>query len=234
MKLIHNIKTYQANRTRVSAKDVNDIVKRLEYLERMQAISPLKINHLNEIPIISLNYTPAVIFRFQLLNDLQIYPAVNATYKTAQARYVVYKSDTDEFIRDDNDKIIEVWDALNIHSGLENENGYCIHTPEVNRFEILKIQNIARWVRFKLNEDLTTSMSKAQAIIMDYWQGYSPEERFGNDFEVWNIPATNSPYIFFGESAGQGGGTSGSSGDIGLAVWDDIEKVYKIVNIECA
>lgn len=234
MKLTKNIKTYYANRTRPSAGDTNDIVARLEYLEAMIASNPLQIQHVNNVPHISLNYTPAVIYRFQLNQDL---PRGGSAY----ARDIGWDDELETTLAETSELVPNmslVYDQLSMFPGLKNENCYCLHASDSDRLEIIALQHIAHWVRFKLNEDLTTSMIKAQAIIMDYWQGYSPEQfiqdRFAGDFEVWNIPATNTPYIFFGESAGQGGGTSGSSGDIGLAVWDEVEKVYKIIQMECA
>lgn len=227
MKYVREIQTYRANRTRVSARDINNIVDRLEFLERMVAVSPLTIDHVNNTPVISLSYTPAVIYRLKLAQDLP-------RGGSALAKRVVWGVREEKLIVDENDKLVTAFDLLSIHPGLEEDNCYALASPGSNKYEVISIQHIAHWIRFKLNEDLTTSMDKAQAIVMDYWQGYSPEQRFAGDFEVWNIPATNTPYIFFGESAGQGGGTSGSSGDIGLACWDEVEKLYKIVNIECA
>lgn len=227
MKNVRDIQTYRPYRTRLSAKDVNDVVTRLEYLERMIGVHPIKIDHINDSPAISLAYTPPSIVIFQLGADL-------AYHNKAAAKFVEWDVRTSSYKVDDNQKPIEVYDNLGTTCGLESANGWGILRDVNGLIEAIRIAQIARWVRFKLNEDLDTDMSKAQAILLDYWQGYSPEERFGNDFEVHNIPATNTPFIFFGASAGLGGGTSGSSGDVGLACWDEVEKLYKIVQMECS
>lgn len=76
----------------------------------------------------------------------------------------------------------------------------------------------ARWIHFTLPSALlNTQSSKASCTVNDHWGGVSP----GATVTVFN-PAASSNNIF-----------SGASGAKGLAVYDDIDDKYWLVQLQC-
>ncbi len=81
-----------------------------------------------------------------------------------------------------------------------------------------KFATSAGFIRFALPGTLaTTDASKASCTVDDYWGGTDP----GATVTVYNLPAS-SDYMF-----------AGVSGAKGLAVWDEIDSKYWIVQLEC-
>lgn len=82
-----------------------------------------------------------------------------------------------------------------------------------------KVATFARFVRFALPSALaTTDASKAACTVDDYWGGTSP----GATVTVYNLPASTD-YMF-----------SGLTGNKGVAVYDEIDSKWWIIQLQCS
>lgn len=85
-------------------------------------------------------------------------------------------------------------------------------------YEVVAGVRVGGFVRFTLPSALlTTEESKALCTVDDYWGGGDP----GATVTVYNLPASTN-YMF-----------SGSSGNKGLATWDDLGAKWFIIQLEC-
>jgi hypothetical protein len=76
----------------------------------------------------------------------------------------------------------------------------------------------ARYIFFTLPAALaTTDASKSSCTVNGYWDGPNP----GSSVTIYNLPASTN-YIF-----------SGASGHKGVAVYDEINSKYWIIQMEC-
>jgi hypothetical protein len=99
--------------------------------------------------------------------------------------------------------------------------GYAQYLPDSGRWEIVAMQQKARWVRFQLTQELTHGTQQATADVLNYWDGYAPSPN--NTVTVFNCAAgLSSQYIF-----------AGASGAIGLGCYDPAGDSYWIVQMEC-
>jgi len=99
-------------------------------------------------------------------------------------------------------------------SGIETSGGTTKPLYTVHRGHRL----LARFIRFALPSALAdTDASKASCTVDDYWDGANP----GATVTVYN-PNASSNYIF-----------SGDSGAKGIAVYDDDDDKYWIIQMEC-
>jgi hypothetical protein len=77
----------------------------------------------------------------------------------------------------------------------------------------------ARWVEFELDAALAiTDESQEDCNVNNFWGGTNP----GATVTVFNLNKSGGDFTFFGDA-----------GDIGLAVYDEIDNVYRIVQLEC-
>ncbi len=99
--------------------------------------------------------------------------------------------------------------------------GYARLMPDSGRWEILALEQRARWVRFALSEALTFQASTAQAEVLSYWDGDHPDPHH-QGVVVLNCPTSGDQYMF-----------AGAAGAVGLACYDPQEDKYRIVQLEC-
>lgn len=109
------------------------------------------------------------------------------------------------------------------NGGVFAATAYCvarflgINAANVGCF-VAKVGTLAAYIRFALPSALAaTDASKAACTVDDFWGGTSP----GATVTVYNLPAS-SDYMF-----------SGLTGAKGLAVYDEIDNKYLIVQLEC-
>lgn len=105
-----------------------------------------------------------------------------------------------------------------LYWGPSGGKGLACYDAEEDKYKCVKVEQQALWIRFSLASTLTTSTASVSSCsVVDFWQGKDP----GSTVTVYNEPASSN-YIF-----------SGTSGNMGLACYDEIEDKYKIVNMEC-
>lgn len=68
----------------------------------------------------------------------------------------------------------------------------------------------ARFIRFKLTDDLDIETPKQKAEVLEFWQGSNPVEDDSEDFYVHNLPSNVGGFCFEAEK-----------GVVGLAILDD-------------
>jgi hypothetical protein len=99
--------------------------------------------------------------------------------------------------------------------------GYAQYFPDSGRWEILTLEQKARWIRFSLAQDMGYQGSAAQATVLGYWDGENPAPQQGQQVTVRNIAVTGQ-YLF-----------SGLTGNVGIASYDVGIDQYWIVQLEC-
>jgi hypothetical protein len=126
----------------------------------------------------------------------------------------------------DEDVELTVYDAtlgtLRGWAGTETtagSRGYAQYMPDSGRWEIVALEQKARWIRFQLAADLGHEDADAQANVLDYWDGCDPDPNAAG--VTVNNCATSSQYLF-----------AGASGAIGLACYDPALDEYRIVQLE--
>ncbi len=85
-------------------------------------------------------------------------------------------------------------------------------------YEVVELFNKARFINFELTAALT--VASAAADVDDFWDGINPDPD-DEGITVYNRVASTG-WIF-----------EGDSGDKGIAVYDDQEDKYRIIQIEC-
>lgn len=80
----------------------------------------------------------------------------------------------------------------------------------------------ARWIQFRLEENLSESAASCSAEVVSYWDGTDPDEE-KRGVVVVNMPTAEvNKYLFHG-----------SRGAVGIACHDPDADNYHIVNLEC-
>jgi len=106
--------------------------------------------------------------------------------------------------------------------GYDGFEGVAKKLVDSDRWEILQMEHLAKWIKFTLREnyeDATVGTGKPKCTISNYWDGHDPEDCFDDtdDFVVWDELA-----LF----------PRAGAGCVGIAVWDPIESFYKMVTCE--
>lgn len=107
-----------------------------------------------------------------------------------------------------------VYDYLNkFRSAKTGYRGWILWASDRGVRELVQLQHKARWITGTLSGSLTTGDNTIAAAKTDFWDGEDP----GTIGSV-----TNTLNLF-----------SGASGDKFLACYDDVEDVYKLVQLYC-
>lgn len=78
--------------------------------------------------------------------------------------------------------------------------------------------NKARFIQFKLDGDLAVTDEFGEAIVDSFFDGNDP----GTNITVRNMPSSAGNNVF-----------SGSNGAYGKAIWNEVDCVYEIWQLEC-
>lgn len=215
------IQKYIPDRTVVSAKDINDIVRRLERLETFKVSPPLQLIDSNHGKYLSIQHNK--IIRFKLIEN-QI-PGQNAT------AVEVFYNKTTSLWNSFGTHEFEVYDPFIRYRGFTDYQGRAILYDTPAGFEIFEMEQKAKLVLFQLADPLSHSnQSQENCHVLRYMDGKDP----GTKITVWNPEANNvGPFGFATTNQYVGASSASNAGDIGWAYYDYLENKYWIIDLEC-
>ena len=243
-----DIQRYIPNETQVSARDLNDIVRRIERLEKLNADLPLEIIESYGHQTITLhNLTPTFV-RFQLVDNLDYYKTARANRLT----YIPSSDPTNYEVAAGDDDFITVWDALGIWSGegntthREGDKGYA--SPVSNKkgvYEVIALQTRARVIYFELVAAL--SATHPLALVKVSYQppvGERAGYLLGRDEVYENLLSSSSSsssssgerqefFVHNPKTFAVSYMFNGDIGHRGWAVWSEYYRRYWIIQMEC-
>lgn len=100
--------------------------------------------------------------------------------------------------------------------------GLAIKKPDSDAYEIVWMETKARFIKFKLSEDITCNDESEGATVLAFWNGRDPDPE-STGIIVWNLASTieSGKYKF-----------AAPNNSVGYAVWDEKEEKYKIWVLE--
>jgi hypothetical protein len=119
-----------------------------------------------------------------------------------------------------------IYETLNIYSKPTSEAestpffGVARKWPDSEHWEILVMENLARWVLFYLDEDMgNTNPNEATATVQDFWDGHDPDDI---DWGEGGFKVHDTVGLW----------PRGKQGGKGLACWNDDDQKYVVVTCQ--
>lgn len=226
------IKKYRAGQ-RLSAKDFNDVVERLEQVEKLDAAYPLKLDKsFGQFKLEFFEYTECI--PFILAEDLIPGGSARAYFLNYNIYDGTYISQAGS--QSSNVPSFKVYDLYTQFRGKEGYKGICLSLSgagDAKSHLIISMEQKAEIILFQLADSLSHSDAyQDDCVVLKYFRGKDPSIE-DDRITIWNPPAIhNGPYGFAANETASSSSSS-SFGWIGWATYDPIEDKYWIIDLEC-
>lgn len=99
--------------------------------------------------------------------------------------------------------------------------GYVVKSG--SNYYAVELEQAARWIKFSVDNvsGYTTTDASWAIAVVNYWNGQEPAVSLAYNLEVQQTAEAGTEHLF-----------EGSNGAIGLAVYDDTQNLYRIVQME--